>query len=500
MNIVVKQGAAQELETDLLVVNIFEGVERPGGAAGAVDRAMGGRIHSLISAGDIKGTLGEVTLLYQEGNLAARRVLVVGLGKPADFSLDTVRHVAGAAAKRVRDLGLRRFATILHGGGAGGIEPADAAQAIVEGTILALYTFTRHKTEKEEKAAVEELTLVEFDGDKIPALETGAGRGKIIAESVCFARDLVNEPANYATPSILAQVALHMAEEVGLRSQVLDKAQIQELGMGALLGVAQGSEEPPVFIILEHGHENEEPPLVLVGKGITFDSGGISLKPGQDMHKMKGDMAGAAAVLGAMRAAALLKIPRHIVGLVPATENLPSGTALKPGDVLVSLSGKTIEVHSTDAEGRLILADALAYAGRFEPAAVVDIATLTGACVVALGEVASGLFSNDDALAAQLEMAALAAGEKVWRMPLFKEYGKQLESDVADLCNVGGRPAGAITAAFFLSYFAENAPWAHIDIAGTSWSDKPDKPYLSKGPNGVGVRLFVEWLRRQSLS
>ncbi|MGB9594165.1 MAG: leucyl aminopeptidase, partial [Anaerolineae bacterium] len=323
----------------------------------------------------------------------------------------------------------------------------------------------------------------------------GAAAGVQIAEAVNWARDLVNQPANYATPSILADEARRMAKTYGLKFQALGPAEMRTLGMGALLGVAQGSAQEPRFIILEHNGRSDDPsPIVLIGKGLTFDSGGISIKPSEGMEKMKGDMAGAAAVFGAMRAVAALKIPRRVIGLVPATENLPSGTAYKPGDVLKAITGKTIEVISTDAEGRLILADALGYAQRYQPVGVVDLATLTGSCVVALGTFVAGLFANDDALAARIEAASKATNEKVWRMPMWDEYAEQIKSDVADVKNTGGRPAGSITAAKFLEKFAENMPWAHLDIAGPAAAEK-DGPYQPKGGTGFGVRLLVQMLR-----
>lgn len=497
MIIKVQQGSAQSFPTEALVVNLFEGIKSPGGATGAVDKAMNGRISALIAAGDIRGKLGEVTVLYPEGGVAAKRVIVVGLGKQEEFGPEAIRHAAGAVAQKIRSLGLTSFATVVHGSGAGGIAPEDAAQALVEGSILSLYTFTRHKTVVEEPTTpIEEMVLVEFDAGKIPAMQAGARAGQVIAESAAYVRDLVNEPANITTPAALAGKAQAMAQELGLRCQVLEKSDMESMGMGALLAVSRGSDEPPKLIVLEYEPDKGLPIIALVGKALTFDSGGISLKPSEDMHKMKGDMAGGAAVMGVLRAAAMLRLPFHLVGIIPATENMPSGKATKPGDVVTSLSGKTIEIQNTDAEGRLILADALTYAGRFQPNAIVDLATLTGACVVALGNITTGLLSTDDRLAAQLEAAGQRSGERVWRLPLFKEYGEQLKSDVADLCNVGGRPAGAITAAYFLSQFVGEFPWAHLDIAGTYWTDKPAKPYQTKGATGVGVRLLMEWLRR----
>jgi len=342
---------------------------------------------------------------------------------------------------------------------------------------------------------LEKAVVVVFSADLVPTIERGVRAGESIAAAVKWVRDLVNQPANYATPAILADEALRMAQATGLSFQALGPAEMRQLGMGALLGVAQGSVQEPRLIILEHNPSGAQTaPVVLVGKGITFDSGGISLKGREGMEWMKEDMAGAAAVMGTMQAVAALRIPQRVVGLMPATENLPSGNAYKPGDVLKAITGKTIEVISTDAEGRLILADALGYAQRYNPAAMIDLATLTGACVVALGNLAAGLFSNNDDLAGKIEAASQATHEKVWRMPLWKEYAEQIKSDVADMKNSGGRPAGSITAAMLLSKFVGDFAWAHLDIAGVSGTEK-DSPYQPKGATGYGVRLLTQLLR-----
>ncbi len=491
MDIEVRRGAIQEQETELIVVNLFEGVSQPGGATGAVDKALGGQISDLIASGDFKGKLNDTALLYTRGEVPAKRVLIVGLGKQEQFDLDKVRQVAATAARKARSLGITQYATILHGAGAAGLDAAMAAQALAEGTILSQYRFTQHMTEKkngEDERELEKVSIVVMSDETAQQAKEGAAAGVQIAEAVNWARDLVNQPANYATPSILADEARRMAKAYGLKFQALGPAEMRTLGMGALLGVAQGSAQE------YNGRSDDTAPVVLIGKGLTFDSGGISIKPSEGMEKMKGDMAGAAAVFGAMRAAAALKVPRRIIGLVPATENMPSGTAYKPGDVVKAITGKTIEVISTDAEGRLILADALGYAQRYRPAGVVDLATLTGACVVALGTIAAGLFSNDDALAARIEAASKTTNEKVWRMPLWDEYAEQIKSDVADVKNTGGRPAGSITAAKFLEKFAEDMPWAHLDIAGPAAVEK-DSPYQPKGGTGFGVRLLVQMLR-----
>ena len=502
MEIGVVAGSIQETEDELIVVNLFEGVETAGGATAAVDMALGGAIGEAIAAGDFRGKKGEVAIFYTGGAIPARRVLVVGLGPQDQFSLDAVRWAAAAAAQQARRLGVNSFSSIVHGGGAGGFPLEAAAQAVVEGTILGLYDYRELKNEPPDRPDPERFTLVQFDPAKVEAVEAGAGMGEIAAEAACLARDLVNRPANYATPSELADVAFEIAGGFGsMRCQVLSEEDAAELGMGAFLGVAQGSEEPAAFIILEHNPGREDlDTVVLVGKGITFDTGGISLKQAENMDRMRGDMAGGAAVLATIYAVGLLDLPLHVVGLVPATENMPGASAYKPGDVLKAMNDKTIEVVNTDAEGRLILADALVYAGRFEPKAVVDLATLTGACVVALGRgVAAGAFGTDDDLVARLGAASEASGERIWHMPLYEDYMDKLESLTADLANTGGRFGGVGASAMFLKQFAEGYPWVHLDIAGMAFEERsgtPKRPpYLQKGGTGFGVRLLIQFLR-----
>jgi leucyl aminopeptidase len=502
MDIEVVTGAIQAREDELIVVNLFEGVDMPGGATAAVDQAISGTIREAIADGDFRGKKGEVAVFYPRGAIPAGRVVLVGLGSQDKFGLQVAREAAAAAAKKVRELGVPSFSSVVHGAGAGGLEPEAAAQAVVEGTILGLYRYRELKNEEPDRPDPETFTLVEFDAEQVEAVEAGALAGLIVAEAACLARDLVNRPANYATPTDLADVAMEIAAEFdNMRCQVLSEEDADELGMGAFLGVAQGSEEEAAFIVLEHNPGREDlDTVVLVGKGITFDTGGISLKPAENMDRMRGDMGGGAAVLAAMYAVGELELPLHVVGLVPATENMPSGRAYKPGDVLTALNGKTIEVLNTDAEGRLILADALAYAARFEPKAVVDLATLTGACVVALGRgVAAGLFSNDEDLTGRLLAAAEDTGERLWRLPLYDDYLASLESLTADLSNTGGRYGGVGASAMFLQQFAEGYPWAHLDIAGMSFEDRPNSPrrpaHLQKGGTGFGVRLLVHFLR-----
>jgi len=502
MEIHVLSGGIQATEDELIVVNLFEGVRTPGGATGAVDKALGGGIGEAIAAGDFCGKKGEVALFYPRGAIPARRVLVIGLGPQDGFSLDAVRWAAAAAARKARELGVASFSSIVHGSGAGGFGLETAAQAVVEGTILGLYRYQELKNKSPDRPDPERFTLVQFDPAKVPEVEAGAQAGQIAAEAACLARDLVNRPANYATPTDLAELALKIASEFDtMRCQVLSEQDTAELQMGSFLGVAQGSDEPAVFIILEHNPGREDlDTIVLVGKGITFDTGGISLKPVENMDRMRGDMGGGAAVLAAMSAIGQIDLPLHVVGLVPATENMPSARAYKPGDVLTAMNGKTIEVISTDAEGRLILADALVYAARFEPKAVVDLATLTGACVIALGRgVAAGAFATDDPLLCRMQAASQLAGERIWPLPLFDDYLSKLESLTADLTNSGGRYGGVGTSAAFLKEFAGDYPWLHLDIAGMSFEERPDTPsrpaYLQKGGTGFGVRLLVQFLR-----
>jgi leucyl aminopeptidase len=494
VNVVV--GGIQEQEGEAIVVNLFEGVTVPDGATGAVDKALDGAIRELIAGGDFSGKAGETAVLYPGSALPARRVILVGLGKREEFDVEDIRRAAAAAAKKARDLRVSHLHTIVHGAGAGGINPQRAAEAVALGTLLALYRYDELKTEEEDgPTGLQELTLVEFDAGKREALESGARTARGIAEGVWLTRDLVNCPANLATPTHLAETARELAEEHGLSCCALGKEELEEEGMGLLLGVNRAGGEPPYLIVLEHNAGQEElPTVVLVGKGITFDTGGISIKPSKGMERMKGDMGGAAVILGTLLTVALLDLPLHVVGLAPVTENMPGPDAIKPGDVLRSRKGLTVEVLNTDAEGRLILGDALSYAGEFDPDAIVDIATLTGGRIVALGKYAAAVMGNDE-LVERLEEAGEETGERVWELPLFKEYGEYLKSDVADVKNVGGREASSITAAFFLSKFPpEDVPWAHLDIAGLAFTDA-EEPYTPKGATGFGLRLLVEMLR-----
>jgi len=491
MEVKVLSGDITKIAADAVIVNLFQGVQRPGGATGAVDQALDGAISQLIARGEIKGKLNEVTVIHTLGRMEAARAVVVGLGKQDDFTPDRIRGIMAEACKSLRRVGAEQVATVVHGAGIGGIDPQKAAQAIVEGSILGLYTFDKHRTKEPEHREVKELLIVERDEAKIQNLEQGVYRGKVLAQATSVARDLVNQPANYMTPGNMAQAAREVAEAWGLELEVLERDEMERLGMGALLGVAQGSAQPPKFIMLSYrGADSSQSPLGLIGKGITFDSGGISIKPGEGMADMKGDMAGGAAVIAAMRAIAELKPRINVTGMIPAVENMPSGTALKPGDVLKAMNGKTIEVVNTDAEGRLILADALCYARKLGLSPLIDVATLTGACHIALGDICSGGFANDQELADKVIKAGQDSGERIWQLPMYEEYKEQNKSDVADIKNTGGRWGGAITAAQFLAEFAEDTPWVHLDIAGTAQAEK-DRTYLVKGATGAMVRTLV---------
>jgi leucyl aminopeptidase len=373
----------------------------------------------------------------------------------------------------------------------------DIAQAIAEGAILGAYHFTEYRSDNGSKPPdLERLTLYCAQRQHMRQLVEGIRRGTAAAEAAVFVRDLCNHPSNVMTPTRVAGEAKGIAKEAGVTLKILEQKDMEQLGMGALLGVARGSHEPPKFIILEYKGERAKKalqPIVLVGKTITFDTGGISLKPSENMEQMKADMTGGAEVLASVRAAARLKLPLYVIGILPVAENMPGGRAMKPGDIVKTLSGKTVEVQNTDAEGRLILSDGLAYATRFQPAALIDIATLTGACVVALGQFAIGMFGNNDRLKDQVRKAGLRAGERVWEMPLWDEYFEQLRSDVADMRNIGGRGGGMITAALFLSKFVGDCPWIHLDIASTDWSER-ERAYIPKGPTGIGTRLLIQYL------
>ena len=495
MKIKVIQGEIQTAEVDTLIVNLFDDVTTPSGATGAVDQALGGAIQELIASSDLTGKPGEVGVLYPRGVIPATRVLVVGLGKREDFDLEGVRQAAANGIKYAHRLKAKQVASIVHGAGVAGLDGQEAAQATVEGSLLALYRFAATRQEKEPLHHIESLTIVEFEGSKVEAIEAGSQQAQVIAAGVALARDLVNMPPNVATPTKMAETAESIANEHNLKITIGDRTWAAEHKMGGFLAVAKGAGEPPKFIILEHNGDREDlDTIVLVGKGITFDTGGISIKPSASMEAMKSDMGGAAAVLGAMKVVGAMNLPLRVIGIAPCTENMPDANAYRPADVITASNGTTIEIISTDAEGRMVLADGLVYAMRYKPKAVIDLATLTGSCVIALGSnMAAGLFSTEDSLRDKLVEAGTAVHERVWPLPLWEDYKEAIKSDVADIKNSGGRFGGVATSAIFLKQFIDY-PWVHLDIAGMALLDK-DTAYTPRGGTGYGVRLLVQFLR-----
>lgn len=489
------QGNIAQQATDCIVVNLFEGVTAPGGATGALDQALDGAIVNLINSGDFTGKTGTSALLYTNGKIPAARVLVVGLGKADKFDRKGVRKAAATAYKALAKLkGVKQYATIVHGAGIAGLEAQSAAQAVAEGTVLAAYQAPNYRREKSEGGPAQ-CTVVEFEAAKIATISAGVLAGQAIAEAVCHARDYVSEPGNVLYPEELTRRAQQMAGEVGLQCTILGEDQMRALGMNILLAVSLGSEREAQLLILEHaptGTENQAP-LILVGKGITFDTGGISIKPTENMWFMKDDMGGAAAVIGALEAIARLKTPRRVIGVAACVENMPDGKAFRPGDILTGMTGKTAEILSTDAEGRLVLADALGYVARYNPVAVVDLATLTGAIGVALGPQAAGLFSNNAEVQAALLASAERTGERLWPMPMYDEYMEVIKGEMAEVKNSGGRDQGVATSAKFIEHFTEGYPWAHLDIASMVWTNAEKDPAIPKGATGYGVRLLIDF-------
>lgn len=491
MEIRVVPGKIAEIKADAIILNLFEGMERLSGDIATINKALDGAISQLIRQGEIKGKPNEITVIHSLGRLPATRVVVVGLGKKDKLTKDKIRGAVAETCRLLRQKNINSGVIVTQGAGIAGISLENAAQAITEGALLGTYTFRRHITREDEFRDIKEVSIICSQEESLPLLERGCHRGKILAEATNLARDMVNEPSNYMTPTNMAEVATRLAETCGLQVSIFDRDKMRELGMGALLGVAQGSHQPPKFIVLHYkGTKSGEIDVALVGKGITFDSGGISIKPSEKMEEMKSDMAGGAAVMAVLSALAQLKPRINVTAIIPATENLPGGSALKPGDILTTMSGKTVEIISTDAEGRLILADALGYAKKLGAKSIIDVATLTGACRIALGDITSGAFSNNQKLVNRVLAAGADAGEFIWQMPMYDEYKELNKSDIADIKNAGNRYGGAITAAQFLAEFAGDTPWVHIDIAGTALSEKVGA-YLVKGATGVPVRTLV---------
>jgi leucyl aminopeptidase len=481
-----------QVETECLVVVALDrgSKDKPEVILEVIDDAVKKAAAEVIASGELSGKNFETTLLHHPAGLKAKRLLVLGGGKSTKFSQFDLRRLAGAAVRTLKSRGLRNFAFVAP---QAGLSAELAAKAIVEGAFVGNFDPDTYKSDRKDQT-IDQLTVV-ASGEEAK-LQAAVHEAATIGESQNFTRELVNEPSNRMTPTILAERAKKMAQEVGLQCEVYGADKIKELKMGAFWSVAQGSDEPPALIILKYEPASapEKPVLGLVGKGITFDTGGISIKPADGMEKMKYDMAGGAAMLGAMRAIALLKPKVKVIAIVCATENMPSGKAQKPGDVQIAMSGKSIEIINTDAEGRLVLADGLFYARQLGCTHLVDAATLTGAVVVALGYVNAGIFANDDQLYDRFQKAEDKAGEKFWRMPLDEEYKDVIKSSIADIVNSGGRWGGAVTAAMFLKEFAEDTPWLHLDIAGTAWTEDA-KPWIAKGPSGIAVRSLVEFVK-----
>jgi leucyl aminopeptidase len=491
MQIQVETRPYSGIEADALVTYVFDKDNKLDGVAGDIDHAMNGRLASLVTSGEITGKPLELTLIHFPQGLAAKKLLLIGAGRPAKFTVSDMRKIAGAAVRFLKSRGVKKLVFLTREGERG----PEAAQAVVEGLIVADFDSDKYRTDKKNRE-IPTVLLVGFDGGLAGNLNEAVEHGRVIADSTNFARDLINEPSNYLTPRMLAAKAEAMAKEVGLGIEILDERKIHELKMGALIGVAQGSVEPPRMIIVRYVPETTTvggPVLGLVGKAVTFDTGGISIKPANNMEKMKYDMGGGATMLGAMRALAYLKPSVPVIAIVPATENMPGGRAQKPGDVQVAMSGKTIEVINTDAEGRLILADGITYARKLGCSHIIDAATLTGAIEVALANVHVGAFGTPREYLDQFLASAKAVGEKMWPMPMDDEYEEMIKSNIADIRNTGsGKGGGAITAAWFLKEFAEETPWIHLDIASTCWVDE-GRPWLAKGPTGIAIRSIVDF-------
>ena len=476
-----------EIECDLLVIPLFEDEGLGEEFFSGLDQGLGGLVSELRETEEWLGKRYQCTIVHRPQGVRSRRLAPLGAGKRASWDSEAVRRTVARVFGQVKGYKLRRVAVVVRIEG----DVAAATQATSEGVVLAAYSADEYKTAAKSKAFIEEVVLAQEPEGDVQGLEEAVRRGQILGEATNLARSLVNQPGNQINPSRLAERSRVLGEKVGLEVEVLGEPEMQEMGMETLLAVAQGSDEPARFIILKHlkDPQSDAPPIVFVGKGVTFDSGGLSLKSAGSMKDMKADKAGACAVLAAMQAIARLQIERHVIGLIPAVENMVSGRAQRPGDVIRSMGGKTVEIVNTDAEGRLILADALCYASEFSPEYVVDIATLTGACIIALGNIRAGLFSNNDELCARLQSAGDRAGEKFWRLPLDDEYRKDLDSGIADIKNSGSRSAGAVTAAKFLQEFVGEFSWCHIDIAGV---DLYEDPVEGTGATGFGARTLVE--------
>jgi leucyl aminopeptidase len=508
MNTNLSNTAPSAIETDCLVVVALDQTDKDQAAKdkdksgltiATSDAAVTAAAKDVIASGEVTGKAFETTLLHHPAGIKAKRLLLLGGGKAKTFSTSDLRKLAGAAVRTLKGKSIRNFAFVVP---ETAVPAQDGARAVVEGAFVGSFEPDYYKSDRKNKdQKIDALTVVvqkDVQGDA-KSLQSAVDTGRIIGESQNFTRDLVNEPSNRMTPNLLAERARKMASEVGLGCEILGPDKIKDLKMGAFWGVAQGSDEPPALIVLRYNPAGAPANvhLGLVGKGITFDTGGISIKPADGMEKMKYDMAGGAAMIGTMRAIALLKPKVKVTAIVLATENMPSGKAQKPGDVQIAMSGKSIEIINTDAEGRLVLADGLTYARHLGCTHLVDAATLTGAVVVALGYINAGIFASDDQMYDRFAQAMKQAGEKMWRLPLDEEYKELIKSNIADMANAGSRWGGAIFAAMFLKEFAEDTPWIHLDIAGTAWMED-QKPWIAKGPSGIALRSLVEFVKSWS--
>lgn len=496
MNIKILNQSILDFSGDFLIINLFEGVKMPGGATGAIDKAMDGAITEMIKNGELTGKLGEIVVFPTLGRLKVNKILIVGLGKKEKFDLEQIRKASGSVALAVKKTKAKIVGTIIHGAGIGGIDPELCARALVEGTILGLYEFNAYK--KNKNNGIENFFVIEMDKQKIKKIEKGAELGKTIAECQNIARDFTNEPANNLTPEKFVQKAMQIISAFGLERaleiKILNKKDMEKLKMGALLSVAQGSDNEPQFIAIKYQASNK-PLISLIGKTVTFDSGGISLKPSEGMGAMKGDMSGGGVVFATTLALARAGAKINLLTIIPAVENMPSGKASRPGDIVRAMNGKTIEIISTDAEGRMTLADAMCYAEKKGAKIIVDIATLTGGCAVAFGDVTAAVMGNDQETINKLLSASNQVGERMWQLPLFEEYEEKIKSDVADVKNSGGRLAQPITAGIFLKEFVQDAKWVHIDIASKEFAEK-DRFYQPKGATGFGVRTLFEFCQQ----
>lgn len=495
MKISVRKSELQKEICDVLIVNSFQEVKEFGGATAAVDGALNGLLATCAKEEGYKGQLGQTLLVRTDGRIPAKRVFLVGLGKQDEFTLETVREATSISLQAIRIMKPKQVVCVLHGAGHGGLNPRDVGQAMTEGLRLGSYTFRKYKKQQEHR--VGSFEIVSHDGRAVIAAKKGMELGELFSAGTIYARDLVNTPALHMRPIDLVDAARSLAKQSPqIQVRVFEKDRLKAMGAGGILGVAQGSEHPPYLVHLTYKPKSKsKKSIALVGKAVTFDSGGLSLKPADAMVSMKNDMSGAASVLGLFSVIEKIAPKVEVHGYFAAVENMPSGKAIRPGDVLTAMNKKTVEVLNTDAEGRLTLMDLLCYAQKQKPTAMIDVATLTGACVVALGEEVTGVMANDPALAQSILAAAAAVGEKMWELPLEKGYQKLLKSHVADFANLGGRYGGALTAGLFLQEFVDpKTPWAHLDIAGPAYAERDINSYSKKGATGHGVRTLLQYL------